>query len=133
MEWAGFDSTIVDEVQEERENTYNAYIEYTNQYPEYEEDGMRGEELARARADEYAKDATDSLGTDGQDELQAQATQVNEDITDRTSNTNMAVSEIKPEAKQSDPTAFNNGDTEPPGGLDGGSPPVAGPRPGSAT
>ncbi|PRY60859.1 hypothetical protein [Glycomyces artemisiae] len=130
MEWAGFDSTIVDEVQEERERTYNAYIEYTNQYPDYEEDGMRGEELARTRADEYAKDATDSLGTDGQEELQAQATQVNEDITDRTSNTNMAVTEIKPEAGQSEPTTFNDGNTEPPGGLDGGSPPGGGTPPG---
>ncbi len=47
MEWAGFEPTIVDEVQEERERIYNAYTEHTTQYPEYEEDGMKGETLAR--------------------------------------------------------------------------------------
>ncbi|SDL31911.1 hypothetical protein SAMN05216298_3390 [Glycomyces sambucus] len=126
MEWAGFDSNIVDEVQEERERIYNMYKDHTNQYPDYEEDGLRGEELAKTRADEYAKRATDDLGTDGQDQLQEQASIVNEDITDRTSNTNMAVSEIKPEAVQSEPTTFNKGDVEPPGGLDGGGAPPGG-------
>lgn len=130
MEWAGFDSSIVDEVQEERERIYNMYIDHTNQYPEYEEDGMRGEELARTRADEYAKRATDDLGTDGQDQLQAEAARVNGDITDRHSNTDMAVSEITPEAAPSEQTAFNDGDTEPPGGLDGGSLPGGGSPPG---
>jgi hypothetical protein len=130
MEWAGFDATIVDEVENERQRVYDNWIEYTNANPDYEEDGRRGAELAKYHSDEYAKTVTDNLGTDGQEQLQEQASIVNEDITDRTSNTNMAVSEIKPEAVQSEPTTFNNGNTEPPGGLDGGSPPGGGAPPG---
>lgn len=133
MEWAGFEPTIIDEVQEERQRIYDWYIETSNQYPEFEVDGMRGEQLANAKADEYAQRETDRLGTDGQEQLQAQATQVNEDITDRHENTDLMVSEITPEAKTSDPTAFNEGgDVETPGsgGLDGGSPPGGGAPPG---
>src|SRR5690606_12267171 len=83
LEWAGFDSNIVDEVHEERERIYENYMEYCRNNPDYEEDGMKGEELARTRADEWADRQVDRLGTDGQEELQAEASRVNEEITDR--------------------------------------------------
>jgi hypothetical protein len=130
MEWAGFEPGIIDEVEENRQAEYDYWIEQTNAYPDLEIDGRKGADLAQYKADEYAKTTTDSLGTDGQEQLQDQAKVVNGDIMDRKTNTNVQVSEIKPQAKNSEQTTFNNGDVPPTPDLDGGAPPGGGTPPG---
>ncbi|WP_155829746.1 hypothetical protein [Glycomyces tenuis] len=122
VELAGFDPGIVDEVHDAREEEYNRWAEYVAENPDYEEDGRKGEELAQYKADQLADDMLEDMGNDGQEILQAQAAEVNEEVTDRHSTTDMAVTEIEPDHEQGEQTTFNDGQTDKPGsgGLDSG-------------
>ena len=128
VELAGFDPTVVDEVQEGRENRYQQWLEFVNNNPDYEENGLSGEPLAKAKADEYADQALVDMGAKGSEQLEEQSSIVNEDVTDRHSNVEAQVTEIEPEAKPAEPSEFSGapGDGPAPPDLDGG-PDVGGP------
>src|SRR5690606_5724936 len=96
VELAGFEPTIVDEVHEGREWTYNFWLERVNAYPDYEENGLSGEPLARHKADEYADQRLVAMGAKGSEQLQEQAAIVNEEVTERHSNVEAHVTEIQP-------------------------------------
>ncbi|MEU5153097.1 hypothetical protein [Glycomyces sp. NPDC021274] len=112
VELAGFDPTVIDEVQEGRETTYNRWIEYVNANPEYEVDGLKGEELARKKADEYADERLISLGAKGSDQLEEEAARVNEEVTERHANVEAHVQEIAPDVRKGEQTTFNDGETD---------------------
>ncbi|WP_205324755.1 hypothetical protein [Glycomyces sp. YM15] len=120
VELAGFDPTVVDEVQEGRQSTYDRWMEYVTANPDYEQNGLKGEALARSKADEYADRQLVAMGAKGSDQLEEQAAIVNEEVTERHSNVEAQVTEIQPDAKPSEPTTFNDGQTDLPdtGGLD---------------
>ncbi|GAB3656124.1 hypothetical protein [Glycomyces tarimensis] len=122
VELAGFDPGIVDEVHEEREAEYNRWMEYLNNNPDYEEDGRKGHDLAQYKADQLADERLEAMGNDGQEILQAEAAEVNEEVTDRHSTADMQVTEIEPDHEPGEKTAFNDGQTDKPGsgGLDTG-------------
>lgn len=122
VELAGFDPTVIDEVQEGRETTYNRWIEYVNANPEYEVDGLKGEELARKKADEYADSRLISLGASGSEQLEEESARVNEEVTERHANVEAHVQEIAPDVRKGEQTTFNDGETEtfPPPELDPG-------------
>ncbi|GAB3992377.1 hypothetical protein GCM10029992_01170 [Glycomyces albus] len=122
VELAGFDPTVVDDVQEDRERVYQNWLEYVNNNPDYEQDGLSGEPLARAKADEYADQALVDMGAKGSEHVEEQAAIVNEEVTDRHSNVEAQVTEIEPEAKPAEPSQFGGdpGDGPPPPDLDGG-------------
>src|SRR5690606_341214 len=54
LEYAGFDPLVVDEVHDERQNVYDYWLQLTQDYPDYSEDGRSGAELAQYKADQYA-------------------------------------------------------------------------------
>ncbi|MFG3339972.1 hypothetical protein [Glycomyces sp. NPDC048151] len=112
VELAGFDPTVIDEVQEGRETTYNRWIEYVNANPEYEQDGLKGEELARKKADEYADERLISLGAQGSEQLEEEAARVNEEVTERHANVEAHVQEITPDVRKGEQTTFNDGETD---------------------
>jgi hypothetical protein len=112
VELAGFDPTVIDEVQEGRETTYNRWIEYVNANPDYEVDGLKGEELARKKADEYADERLISLGAEGSEQLEEESARVNEEVTERHANVEAHVQEIAPDVRKSEPTTFNDGETD---------------------
>lgn len=118
VELAGFDPTVIDEVQEGRETTYNSWIEYVNANPDYEEGGVKGEALATKKADEYADERLISLGAEGSDQLEEESARVNEDVTERHANVEAHVQEIAPDVRTGEATTFNDG------GVDKFDPPV---------
>jgi len=122
VELAGFDPTVIDEVQEGRETWYNQWMEYVTANPEYEEDGLKGEPLAKKKADEYADERLVSLGAEGSDQLEEESARVNEEVTERHANVEAHVQEIEPDVRKSEPTTFNDGETPKfdSGGLDVG-------------
>ncbi|WP_026931380.1 hypothetical protein [Glycomyces tenuis] len=132
VEMAGFDPTVVDEVQEGRQRTYDRWIEYLNNNPDYEENGLKGEALAQSKADEYADQELVAMGAQGSEQLEEEASIINEDVTERHSNVEAQVTEIEPDAGQGEPTTFEEGMTDMPGsgGLDtgggGGMPDIGG-------
>lgn len=132
VELAGFDPTVVDEVQERRQTTYDNWIEYVNNNPDYEEDGLKGEELARKKADDQADQELVRMGAQGSEQLEEQASIVNEEVTERHSNVEAQVTEVEPDAGPSEETTFQDGMTDMPGsgGLDmgdgGGMPDIGG-------
>lgn len=131
MEWAGFDSSIIDDIENDRDELYQNALQYATDYPDaYVVGGRTPSQYAQETTDEWVKRQTDHLGTDGQEDLQEQATIVNGDIMDRKTNANVQVSEIDTQAKNSEQTAFNDGDVPPTPDLDGGSPPGGGTPPG---
>src|SRR5690606_23950945 len=73
VELAGFDPTVVDEVQEGRQRTYDRWMEYLNNNPDYEVDGLTGEALAQKKADEYADQRLVAMGAEGSEQLEEQA------------------------------------------------------------
>jgi hypothetical protein len=120
VELAGFDPTVIDEVQEGREETYNRWLDYVNTRPDYEVDGLKGEELARKKADEFADRRLISLGAQGSEELEQESARVNEEVTERHTNAEAHVQEIAPDVRKSEATTFNDGGSEKfdGGGLD---------------
>lgn len=122
VELAGFDPTVVDDIQDDREQVYQNWLEYVNNNPDYEQDGLSGEPLARAKADEYADQALVDMGAKGSEHVEEQAAIVNEEVTDRHSNVEAQVTEIEPDAKPAEPSQFGGdpGDGPPPPDLDGG-------------
>ncbi|MFC3491499.1 hypothetical protein [Glycomyces rhizosphaerae] len=112
VELAGFDPTVIDEVQEGRETTYNRWLEYVNANPEYEVDGVKGEELARKKADEYADERLVSLGAEGSEQLEEESARVNEEVTERHANVESHVQEIAPDVRKGEATTFNDGETD---------------------
>lgn len=112
VELAGFDPTVIDEVQEGRETTYNRWLEYVNANPEYEVDGLKGEELARKKADEYADEQLIALGAEGSEQLEEESARVNEEVTERHANVEAHVQEIAPDVRKAEPTTFNDGETD---------------------
>ncbi|MEU5871131.1 hypothetical protein AB0A73_06155 [Glycomyces sp. NPDC047369] len=123
LELAGFDPQIVDEVSEGRQQTYDMWNEYVTANPDYEENGLKGQELANSKADEYSSQRLETLGTQGASQLEEEAARVNEEVTERHSNVEAQVTEIAPDSKAGEQTAFNEGpDTDFPGpdGLDTG-------------
>ncbi|THV42578.1 hypothetical protein [Glycomyces buryatensis] len=120
VELAGFDPTVVDEVQEGRQAEYDRWLEYATANPDYEVDGLKGEELAQKKADEYADRELVAMGAKGSEQLEEQAAIVNEEVTERHSNVEAQVTEIEPDSKPSETTTFNDGQTDIPdnGGLD---------------
>ncbi|MEU6859632.1 hypothetical protein AB0B28_12265 [Glycomyces sp. NPDC046736] len=122
LEIAGFDPMIVDEVSDGRQRTYDMWLEYLNNNPDYEEGGLKGQALAESKAEEYATNRLETLGPKGSKHLDEQAAIVNEEVTERHSNVEAQVTEIEPDSKPSEPTTFNDGSTEVPphGGLDTG-------------
>ncbi|SDD39311.1 hypothetical protein [Glycomyces harbinensis] len=122
VELAGFDPTIMDEVQEGRETTYNRWLEYVNANPDYEEGGVKGEALATKKADEFADRRLVTLGAQGSEQLEEESARVNEEVTERHANAEAHVQEITPDVRKGEGTTFDNGDTPKfdSGGLDGG-------------
>ncbi|MCD0443982.1 hypothetical protein LO763_10135 [Glycomyces sp. A-F 0318] len=120
VELAGFDPTVIDEVQEGRETTYNRWLEYVNANPDYEEGGVKGEALAKQKADEFADRRLISLGAQGSEQLEEESARVNEEVTERHSNAEAHVQEITPDVRKGEATTFNDGETPPfdSGGLD---------------
>ncbi|HEU5127964.1 MAG TPA: hypothetical protein VFU12_08245 [Glycomyces sp.] len=118
VELAGFDPTVVDEVQEGRQQTYDRWMEYVTNNPDYEQDGLKGEQLAQSKADEYADRRLVAMGAKGSEQLEEQAALVNEEVTERHSNVEAQVTEIEPDAGQSEPTTFTEGMPDIPGGGD---------------
>jgi hypothetical protein len=112
VELAGFDPTVIDEVQEGRETTYNQWLEYVNANPDYEVDGVKGEELARKKADEYADSRLISLGAQGSEQLEEESARVNEEVTERHANVEAHVQEIAPDVRKGEQTTFNDGETD---------------------
>jgi hypothetical protein len=130
LELGGFDPNIYDEVHEARERNYNAVYEtYTQQYyvehPEAIPGGKTAHEYATERAEYWANEALEDLGNDGSAQYQAKAAEANGEVIDNTQEANTQVSDIRPETQASQPTAFNDGQTElePSGGIDGGGAP----------
>ncbi|MQM28259.1 hypothetical protein GFD30_22225, partial [Glycomyces sp. NEAU-7082] len=109
LELAGFDPTVVDEVNEGRQRTYDMWIEYVNANPDYEENGLKGQALAESKADEYATMRMEYLGTRGSSQLEEEAARVNEEVTERHSNVEAQVTDIAPDSKPGEQTTFNDG------------------------
>lgn len=122
LELAGFDPMIVDEVSDGRQRTYDMWMEYVTANPEYTEGGLKGEELATHKAEEYATQRLETLGPKGSKHLDEEAARVNEEVTERHSNVEAQVTEVDPDVRPSVPTTFNEGQTDLPdsGGLDVG-------------
>ncbi|WP_051703827.1 hypothetical protein [Glycomyces sp. NRRL B-16210] len=122
LELAGFDPMIVDEVSDGRQRTYDMWMEFVTANPDYTEGGLKGEELATSKAEEYATQRLETLGPKGASHLDEEAARVNEEVTERHSNVEAQVTEVEPDVRPSQPTTFNEGMTDLPGsgGLDTG-------------
>ncbi|GAB3649343.1 hypothetical protein [Glycomyces tarimensis] len=120
VELAGFDPSVVDEVHDGRQATYDDWVEYVTANPDYTEDGLSGEPLARKKADDWADGRLVAMGAKGSEQLEEQAAIVNEEVTERHSNVEAQVTEIEPESKPAEQTTFGGepGDFPDSGGLD---------------
>jgi hypothetical protein len=86
MEYAGFDSTIYDEIQDNMESIRENERAYWEANPDWLPEGKTANDMADEAAQNYGDNQLQAKGSKGQEVYHAEAGRVNEEVTERRTN-----------------------------------------------